>query len=556
MAYDLKSMKGTPRLAGVALSTFVRALENPVTRALLMPKLLSDAGLKAFRRLTFDDAPSVRPTLPFVGTARQPGAGGTLEALLAAAPTDGRETIASFARAYRSGERTPEDVARNWLKAQKAFELRDPKLRAVTAWDEASILEQARASLDRFRKKAPLGPLDGVPITVKEELDVTGYPTTVGTKFKRTVATSDATVVSRLRAAGAIIVGKSNMHEIGIDTTGFNAHHGTARNPWNPHHYPGGSSSGAGSSVAAGLCPVGIGADGGGSIRIPASYCGVVGLKSTWGRVSETGAAPLCWSVAHVGPLGLTAADVALAWSVIAGPDARDPNSMLQPAVAIPDLSGDRLDGVRLGVYRPWFEHATSDVVGSCDALLKRLEARGARVVEVELPDLEAVRLAHVITILGEMWAAVEADDRTHREDWSLGVRVNLAIAREMTASDYVKAQQVRTRATRHVEKALESCDVIVTPTSAITAPALRPDAVAEGESDLETTIEAMRYVALTNLTGHPAISMPAGFASNGMPIGLQAIGRAWDEGLLLRIAHVAGLVTETRTPAVHAKLL
>ncbi len=214
---------------------------------------------------------------------------------------------------------------------------------------------------------------------------------------------TDATVVARLRAAGALLIGKANMHEIGINPNGANAHYGAARNPYDTARDPGGSSSGPAAAVAAGLCPIAIGADGGGSIRIPASLCGLVGLKPTFGRVSEAGAAPLCWSVAHIGPLGATVEDVALAYGLIAGPDTRDPNSQRQPAVGLAGWN-DRLTwhGLTVGVYRPWFRHAAPAVVAANEAMLAQFERAGAQVREIVVPELDAMRLAHIIIILSE----------------------------------------------------------------------------------------------------------------------------------------------------------
>lgn len=227
---------------------------------------------------------------------------------------------------------TPLDVARRYLTAVAEGEADAAPLRAVVHLAEADLLAQAEAATARFERGEPLGPLDGVPIGVKDELDQVPHPTTVGTTFlARGPATADATVVARLREAGALLVGKLNMHEIGIGTTGLNPHLGTARNPCGPAHHTGGSSSGCGAAVAAGLCPIAVGADAGGSIRTPASLCGVVGLKATYGRVSEHGAFPLCWSMGHVGPLGATVRDVALGYLAMAGVDPHDGATAGQP---------------------------------------------------------------------------------------------------------------------------------------------------------------------------------------------------------------------------------
>jgi Asp-tRNA(Asn)/Glu-tRNA(Gln) amidotransferase A subunit family amidase len=556
MTYDLQTVR-VPRLSGFMLRTAAMLLDSALTRWLLAPTLLRDSGVAAFRRVVLEEAPSVAPKLPHPGTPSAAAVPTDWAGLIDATPLAGFrfDTVSDFVRAYAEKRTTPDEVGERVIAAIKQSEAAAIPLRAITHFNEEEIRRQARDSAQRHRTGKTLGPLDGVPIAIKDELDVLPYPTTVGTAFLKEVPKLDSTVTARLRAAGALIIGKANMHEIGIDTSGFNAHHGTARNPYDPGRYTGGSSSGCGSAVGAGLCPIAIGADGGGSIRIPASLCGVVGLKATWGRVSEAGAAPLCWSVAHVGPLGATVRDVAIAYAAIAGPDPRDANSQGQPAPRGVAFT-ERLDGVRLGVFTPWLEHATPAVVSTCRGMLEKLRGLGATIVEVEIPHLELARLAHAITILSEMATGMDQYDAEHRSDYGFGVRLNLALARELTNRDYIRAQQVRTRMTAHFDRVFEQVDAIVTPTTAITAPRIRPDVLPSGESDLDMTSAMMRYVFPANLTGHPALSVPTGFDPEGMPIGLQLMGRAWEEDLLLRIGAVVERQVERKAPAVHFRLV
>ena len=418
-------------------------------------------------------------------------------------------------------------------------------------------MRQARAAAARIRQGAPLSPFDGVPVAIKEELDMVGYGTTVGTKFLgRTPSQRDATVVARMRAAGALLIGKANMHEIGIGVTGLNPHYGVTRNPYDPAHYSGGSSGGPAAAVAAGLCPVALGADGGGSIRIPAAFCGVVGLKATHGRVSEFGAFPLDWSVAHVGPLAATATDIALAYGVIAGPDPDDPLSLHQPAPTLAGWDALDLSDLTLGVYWPWFRHASADMVAAAEAMLRQFEQRGARLRDIVIPDLEAARVAHVITITTEMSQALDRFHRHHHRDYGLDVRLSLALAREFTARDYVQAQRVRTRLIRHFRQAFSAVDAIITPATGLPAPVIPASALPAGDSDLSTLTEIMRFATPANLTGLPAIAFPAGYNDSGLPLGLQAMTRAWEEPTLLRLALVAEQVVERRRPHVFYDLL
>ncbi|RLC99597.1 MAG: amidase [Chloroflexi bacterium] len=556
--YDLKSVK-LPYLAGLPLRLFVALLESPL-RGLLIPSLLKSAGISRLREQRIDEPPVMYP-LRITGEPVSQ-AGGVPQAEWPGprdlpGPGFHFATAHDYARAYREGTATPDKVARKVLEAIEVSNSADPPLRAIIAVEREDVLKQAAASTQRIQEGRALSLFDGVPVAVKDELDMTPYPTTVGTAFLgKSPAAEDSTVVARMRAAGALLIGKANMHEIGIGVTGLNPHHGTARNPYNPAHYTGGSSSGPGAAVASGLCPVAIGADGGGSIRIPSSFCGLVGLKPTFGRVSEFGAAPLCWSVAHLGPLAATATDAALAFGLLAGPDPRDHHSLYQPP---PTLAGwDNLDlsDLTLGVYWPWFRHAATSVVSACESLLKELERAGAQVREIVIPNLENARVAHTLTIAGEMAQAMGRYYDDHHREHGLDVRINLAMAREFTTRDYIQAQRVRAQLMNSFDRALEQVDAIVTPTTGLTAPVIPQAALPDGESDLTTLVEIMRFTTQANFTGLPAISFPAGYDEAGLPIGMQAIGRAWQESTLLRLALTAEQTVERRAPQVHYDLL
>ncbi len=556
--YDLKSVK-LPYLSGRLLKLFASLVEGPLG-GLMIPSLLESAGIAWMRKQVIDELPTHQP-IYHTGELAAKGSAVPEKELPRAAAVESRgfhfATVFDYAKTYREGKTTPEEVAQKVLDAIEASNNAEPPLRAVIAVDREDVMQQAREATQRIKAGKPLSVFDGVPVAVKDELDMTPYPTTVGTSFLgKSPATEDATVVARMRAAGALLVGKTNMHEIGINVTGLNPHHGTARNPYNINHYTGGSSSGSAAAVAAGLVPVALGADGGGSIRIPASFCGIFGIKSTFGRISEFGAAPLCWSVAHVGPLAVTATDMALAYGVMAGPDLRDPNSLHQP---MPTLEGwDKADlrGIKLGVYKEWFQHAEPEVVAACEVMLKRLTDMGAEIREVVIPDLELNRVAHTVTIVSEMVQAMSYTHPEHHREHGLDVRINLALGRAFNAGDYLLAQRARTRIIRNFENALKNVDMILTPTTAIASPEIKKGALPDGDSDLSTTVEIMRFVTAANLTGLPAISFPVGYTTNGLPIGMQAIGRPWQESSLLRLAVNAEQAVERKEPQVHFKVL
>lgn len=561
-SYDVHEVR-SPRLAGVALRAFTRVAESPGAGPLLRAQMRKQLGLD--RLLAASAAGCVPARAPFgsypgsgdPGLAiddRLAAAGRAAERVGSAAPST---TVADFARAYREGEVTPLDVARSVLAQTAASEAGERPLRLFISQDAGDLLAQAEASAARHAAGRPLSVLDGVPVAVKDEVDQTPYPTTVGTRYLGVApAAADGTTVARLRAAGALLIGKANMHELGLGVTGINPHHGAARNPYDDGHVTGGSSSGPAAAVAAGLCPVALGADGGGSIRIPAALCGVVGLKPTIGRISEHGAAPLCWSVAHLGPIGLTARDTAAAYAILAGVDPADPATAAQPPPTLASFGRADLRGVRLGVFRPWFEHADDAVVAACEEALAVLREAGVEVVEVALRDLELVRLAHLVIIASEMATARLGDDRAHRGELGFDTRLNFALARDLTATQYVHARRLRDRVTSALDAVLDLVDGLAVPATACTAPPIRADALASGESDLATLDRLMRFAPLANLTGHPAIAFPVGYDAAALPIGLQVIGRAWREDLLLELAHHVELRTPRRPPVRHYPVL
>jgi Asp-tRNA(Asn)/Glu-tRNA(Gln) amidotransferase A subunit family amidase len=530
---------------------------------MLARKLMADGGLARFDHLMLETQPIFTPLTISAGekSLRADPNMALVDQLVhsIAHPAQRRHLpgVLDYAGAYQRAETTPSIVARRLLDAIVASDRHDSPLRAFIACDQADLIAQADAATARIRAGSRLSVMDGVPVAVKDELDQMPYPTTVGTSFMgQSAAASDSTVVSRLRTAGALLVGKTNMHEIGINPSGFNLHHGTARNPYGLEHDPGGSSSGSAVAIAAGLCPVAIGADGGGSIRIPAALCGVVGLKATYGRISEHGAAPLCWSVAHVGPMGWTVRDVALVYAIIAGRDPEDENTLYQPDLELNDLVRPSLAGLRIGRYAAWYEHAPLAIVSACDTALRGLVKAGAEVVEIEVPGLDEIRIAHATTILTEMAASMETC-RQYRSDFSPATRASLALGRALPAHYYVSAQRVRAMAMTMINDLFQHrVDLIATPTTGLTSPLIPQGGLKLGWSDLSTTTELMRFVFPFNLSGHPAISVPVGYDDKGLPIGLQLVAPNWRESRLLAVAMLLDEMVERVPPRLSYQLL
>ncbi len=560
--YNLKSMT-YPVLTGKRLGLFAAALDNPLLRRLLLPPLLSSGGLPRLRSLGLSEVPTANPRYGSGGPPFDPGEAERFCArmLSGSSGTPGEFcSVMELARAYRQGDTTPLETAEKLLQAIAESDRGDRPLRAFIACDRDQVRAQAEAATERLANGQSLGIFDGIPVACKDEFDVAGYPTTVGTRFLgQRPAREDATVAARLRQAGAVILGKTNMHEIGINPRSGNPHHGTVRNPYNLDNDAGGSSSGSAAAVAAGLCPLAIGADGGGSIRIPAALCGVVGLKATYGRISSHGSFPLDWSVGHLGPIGATVADVALACAAIAGPDPRDSNTVGQPALDLDHLLEESADegrlNLRVGVYREWFNHAEPEIVSCCEAMLDQLASRGATVVEIEIPELDEMRIAHAVTILSEM-ATSMADYPDNWRDLSAPTRISLTIARSASAIDYLQAQRVRTRAIAAFAELFASVDVVVSPATAILAPPITPDSLAQGVADLGTVTELMRFAVPGNMTGLPAITFPVGYSRSGLPIAMQMMGRPWEEGVLLRVASVAEELLKRNLPGDYVDLL
>jgi Asp-tRNA(Asn)/Glu-tRNA(Gln) amidotransferase A subunit family amidase len=529
MTYDLESVS-LPKLHGAAIKASAAVLNAPVLGKLVLGKLLDDAGVTKARAVKLDGAAMMIPLRP---APKDVGAPVSWDAfsLGAAAPLR-RPRVREYATAFRAGTLTPSVVADRVLQSIQDLNRGDKPLNAFISVIREDVRKQAQASTERHRSGKPLSLLDGVPIAIKDELDVAGHATTVGTAFRTALVTEDCTIVARLRALGAVIIGKTNMHEIGISPTGVNTRYGQVRNPQAPDHDSGGSSSGSAAAVSAGLVPIAIGCDGGGSIRIPAALCGVVGLKATFGRISEHGVAPLCFSVGHAGPITASVEDAAIAYAAIAGEDAHDVASVGQPVPTLDRYHQVKIAGLRIGIYKQWFDHASPDIVKTCRAAVDRLVAQGAKVVDIDLPELDATRVAHSITILSEMAACM----RTMDPEWrgvSPVVRGTLALTRVLSAEDFVWAQRMRTRAMAHHAKAFALCDVILTPATAVTAPKI-PSAAPW--SDLSTVIELMRFIIAGNFLGYPGISVPVGYDAAGLPIGLQIMADHWREDLILGV--------------------
>lgn len=416
----------------------------------------------------------------------------------------------------------------------------NPRLNCYITVMRDSALRDAQTADEEIRRGNRRGSLLGIPVSVKDIFATKGVRTTAGSKVLRDwVPDHDATIVQRLRNAGAILIAKANQHEFSYGVTSNNPHFGPVRNPWDTNLVPGGSSGGSAAAVAAALCVASIGSDSGGSIRIPSAACGVTGLKPTYGRVSRFGAVPLAWSMDHVGPIAKTAADAAVLLSVLAGADPNDSTCSEEPVPDYPAALSGRIDGLRIGWPQQYFsENVDSEIQTAVDAAVTALEKLGARRVPVDLPHLELCPGIAAQITLAEASSYHEPYFRKAPDDYGEEPRRKVEAGFYLLASDYVKSQRARTLLHNTFARAFEEVDVIAAPTVPAFPPPVGEEWVQSG-SLREHVIDAFTRLNIPcDLTGHPAISVPCGLSAAGLPIGLQLMGRPFHESAVLRAAH------------------
>jgi len=378
--------------------------------------------------------------------------------------------------------------------------------------------------------------LHGIPIAVKDVFCTQGIRTTCGSKlFANYIPERDAAVVERLQAAGAVMVGKTNMHELAYGVTSTNPHFGTVRNPWDTDRIAGGSSGGSGVAVAAGLVQMAMGSDTGGSIRIPASFCGTVGLKPSFGRVSRYGVLPLDFSLDHMGPLTQCVRDAALTLNVLAGFDSRDDTSSrrsVEPYLPSEPIS---IQGLRIGLPENFYFERISPSVGDAVRRAARLAAEaGAVVVSLRVPDIAQLNTVGRVILLSEASATMERYLH-RREDFGPDVLALFDQGRLLPATDYINAQRARRLLQQEFQTVWKQVDCLCSPTTPTTAPKIGQSTIdLEGEEDVR--IASTRLARGVNVLGLPALSLPCGFDEVGLPIGLQIIGPSFQEALILRV--------------------
>ena len=440
-------------------------------------------------------------------------------------------TIAEASRRLRSGDVTSADLVTASLARIAET---DDALKAVITLLADEAVAEAKTADEEIAAGQIRGPLHGIPIALKDIYSTAGVRTTCHSRLLQdNVPVEDAETVARLKAAGAIVVAKLATHEFAFGGPSFDLPWPPARNPWNPDHVPGGSSSGSGAAVAAGLCFGAMGSDTGGSIRSPAGLCGLAGLKPTYGRLSRRGIYPLSWTQDHAGPMTRTVKDCALMMQALAGYDPRDPASVDAPVPDFAAALGQSVEGVRVGLARSWYDYADgadAETVAVIDSVADALRSAGADVRDVELPDIGDYHACGRIILLAEAYSIHRPTLEATPENYGEFFRDRVRLGAFISSDDYLRALRMRRQLTDAMEAA--GVDVILT---------ANQYGAAEPFAKSQHSFPFFRKPYLTmpfNVTGMPALTVCAGFGENGLPIGAQLAGRPFEDDLLLRVGH------------------
>jgi aspartyl-tRNA(Asn)/glutamyl-tRNA(Gln) amidotransferase subunit A len=452
-------------------------------------------------------------------------------------------TIAELGARYRKRDLSPVEVTQALLAR---IEKLDPILHAFVTLTADSALAEARSAEEALRR-GDARPLLGIPVAHKDIYLTRGVRTTGGSALLADwIPDEDATCVQRWRAAGTVQLGKLITHEFAFGLQFPGHRFPPARNPWNLDHIPGGSSSGSGAALAAGLVTGATGSDTGGSIRGPAAFCGIVGLKPTYGRSSRAGVLTLSWTLDHTGPMARTVQDCAFLLQPLAGYDPADPASSRAPVDDYLAPLGRDVRGLKIGVPRAYFlEEVDAEVARAFEEALETLRGLGAEVRDVQIPSLRGAH-SFLLILMAEAYAYHERDLREHPELYGDVLRERILTGALVTASEYTQAQRIRSEICRETAAVLKTVDVLASPT------ALKPATAFAQALDPEFAFPKSN-MAPFNLTGLPTLALPCGFSSSGLPLSFQLSGRPFEEGTVLRAGHAYEQATtwHTRRPPV-----
>ncbi|WP_394822757.1 amidase [Pendulispora albinea] len=550
----------SPRLSGALLRTVARAARTKTGSVALYHALKVDLNVSELEKLT----ESARGDLLLHNRpwqARPPRGGEPADLPLPSAPWSG--TSASYVAHYTQGTLSPEDVAVRCLAAARALAARSPSVGPIHEYAKERVaLGEASESKARYAAGAPRGIFDGVPYAVKEQTAVRGFARQAGSTYLSAEPLDDAACVAAVRREGGLVLGTTPMTELGMSPVGQNMHRRLPKNPHDPKHVAGGSSTGSGVAVATGLVPFALAADGGGSIRIPSAINGVFGIKPTWGRVSRAGDISQ-GSVAHVGPIASSTADLARVLEVISGPDPRDEETMvgtppkLEPGSLVAAL-GRGVRGLVIGVDESEWGEASAVVQRAGQEALRALEKEGAILREVTIGLARYAPAIGYMTIGLETRGLIQLDWLQHANAMGYDLQIAMSALSEAKASDFVDAQRMRTTLRAGVAQVFRDVDLLALPTTVDTATAADDEEMRSGFLESRVLAGLVRFNFLGNLTGLPALSAPVGLDAKNLPIGLQLMGDAWDEATVLAAsAHLERMGTaRVERPAVSVQIL
>ena len=440
-------------------------------------------------------------------------------------------TVAQAADLLRTRKLSPVEYAKALIDRIERY---DRSLNTFLRFTPELAMQDARNAEAEIMRGNWRGTFHGVPYGVKDIVDYAGLPTTAHSKILAdNVASADATVVQKLRAAGGVFMGKLSTHEFAIGGPSFDLPWPPARNPWNRDHFCGGSSSGSGAATAAGFLPAAIGTDTGGSVRNPASMCGVVGMKATYGVVSRRGVIPLSYSLDHVGPLTRTVRDNALMLDVIAGHDAFDPGSANRAAGGYTAALAHGVKGLRIGVIRHFYTHdmqADAEMAAGIETAVQRLAELGAEIREITIAPLAEYAACNRTILTGEAFAIHENWMRERPQDYGALARERLMAGAFVRAADYVNATRLRRKLADAFHALFADIDV------ALTASSMDPACRIDDRQAIDHTYSRQARAPF-NVTGNPALAVPIGFSKSGLPLSMQIVGSAYGEALVYRVA-------------------
>jgi len=443
------------------------------------------------------------------------------------------QSIDEVSKLIKTKELSPVELAKSMLQRIHALE---PNINAFIRVLDEDVLKQATLLEEELSKGIYRGPLHGVPIAIKDIFETKGQVTTAGSKILANwVPDKDATVIKKLKDAGALIIGKNNMHEFSSGGTNENPHYGATHNPWDLRKISGGSSGGSAAAVASGMSFAALGSDVGGSIRLPAAQCGIVGIKPTYGRVSRYGSWPFSFSADHIGTMGRTVKDAAILLQTVAGYDVHDPTTSKRAVEIVPTESREDLRGVVVGVCKEYFfENLHPEMQQQIEQAITNLEKLGAHIEEISIPSIHLVP-KHLLNMMRTEWYAVHKPFvKQYAQDYGEDLRGRFAAAEGISAQEYLDAHKFRKGFIQQFNEKMQGIDILVSPTLAMFPFDIGSMTIKEKEK-----IFGWFKTHIFNFTGFPALSMPCGFNSEGLPVGLQIMGKPFMEKELLTIATI-----------------